>query len=68
MNDDEPNVASFVRLKLPNVRHQMWNGRWHAAIALEDDLSGYTRCHEVFGYHSGRAPDAISQTSAGSAR
>ena len=33
MNDDEPNVVSFVRLKLPNVRHQMWNGRWHAAIA-----------------------------------
>ena len=25
-------MAAIVRQRLPNVRHQMWNGHWHAAI------------------------------------
>jgi hypothetical protein len=33
LEDVDPDVAAVVREKLPNVRHQMWNGQWHAAIA-----------------------------------
>lgn len=33
LDDCEPDIAAFVREKLPNVRHQMWNGQWRPAIA-----------------------------------
>ena len=43
--DGEPDMASFVRLKRPNVRHQMWNGRWHAAITRMKSI--YQGTHEA---------------------
>jgi hypothetical protein len=33
LDDSEPDMATLVRQRLPNVHHQMWNGQWHAAIA-----------------------------------
>jgi hypothetical protein len=33
LDDGEPNMAALVRQRLPNVRHQMWNGQWRPAIA-----------------------------------
>jgi hypothetical protein len=33
LDDDEPAMAALVRQRLPNVRHQMWNGQWRPAIA-----------------------------------
>ena len=43
--DGEPDMASFVRLKLPNVRHQMWNDQWHAVIARMKSI--YQGTHEA---------------------
>jgi hypothetical protein len=28
VNDGEPDMATFILQKLPNLRHQMWNGQW----------------------------------------
>ena len=33
LDDGEPIMAAFVRERLPNIRHQMWNGQWRPAIA-----------------------------------
>jgi hypothetical protein len=33
LDDDEPAMAALVRQRLPNVRHQIWNGQWRPAIA-----------------------------------
>jgi hypothetical protein len=33
LEQDEPDMATFVTQRLPNIRHQMWNGQWHLAIA-----------------------------------
>jgi hypothetical protein len=33
LDNGEPDMAALVRHRLPNVRHQMWNGQWHPAIA-----------------------------------
>ncbi|MEO7208315.1 MAG: hypothetical protein ABI145_16395 [Steroidobacteraceae bacterium] len=43
LNDCEPDIAAFVRLRLPNLRHQMWNGQWHAAIARMKTIFQGTR-------------------------
>jgi hypothetical protein len=32
LDDGKPDMAAFVRERLPNVRHQMWNGQFRAAI------------------------------------
>jgi hypothetical protein len=32
LDDGERDMAAFVRERLPNVRHQMWNGQFRAAI------------------------------------
>jgi hypothetical protein len=45
LNDGEPAMAAFVRQKLPNVRHQMWNGQWHAAITRMKTI--YQGTHEA---------------------
>ena len=45
LNDGEPEMAAFVRLKLPNLRHQMWNGQWHAAITRMKRI--YQGTHEA---------------------
>jgi hypothetical protein len=31
-------LKELLETKLPNVRHQMWNGRWHAALDRMGDL------------------------------
>jgi hypothetical protein len=59
LNDGEPDMAAFVRLKLPNVRHQMWNGQWHAAIGRMKTIYQGTReaatsLVSVGGEHLGR--------------
>src|SRR5450631_2519948 len=33
LENGEPHMATFVRQKLPNICHQMWNGQWSQAIA-----------------------------------
>jgi hypothetical protein len=33
LEDGKPDMAAFVRQRLPNVRHQIWNGQWRPAIA-----------------------------------
>ena len=33
LEKDEPDMATFLTERLPNIRHQMWNGQWHPAIA-----------------------------------
>jgi hypothetical protein len=33
LEKDEPEMATFVAQRLPNIRHQMWNGEWYPAIA-----------------------------------
>jgi hypothetical protein len=33
LDGGEPDMAALVRQRLPNVRHQVWNGQWHPAIA-----------------------------------
>jgi len=33
LEKDAPEMATFVTQCLPNIRHQMWNGQWHPAIA-----------------------------------
>ncbi len=33
LDEGDPGMTALVRQRLPNVRHQMWNGQWHAAIA-----------------------------------
>jgi hypothetical protein len=33
LDEGDPDMAALVRQRLPNVRHQMWNGQWHRAIA-----------------------------------
>jgi hypothetical protein len=32
-------VSEFILEKMPRVRYQMWNGRWHAAVM---------RMHEIY--------------------
>jgi hypothetical protein len=32
-------IGEFILEKMPRVRYQMWNGRWHAAV---------TRMHEIY--------------------
>jgi hypothetical protein len=34
----DPDAAATVRLKLPRLRHQMWNGKFHAAISRMRDV------------------------------
>jgi hypothetical protein len=43
LDDGEPDMAALVRQRLPNVRHQMWNGQWHAAIARMKTIYQGTR-------------------------
>jgi hypothetical protein len=33
LDEGNPDMAALVRQRLPNVRHQMWNGQWRPAIA-----------------------------------
>ena len=33
LGDGDWYMTAFLRFKLPNIPHQMWNCQWHAAIA-----------------------------------
>lgn len=43
LDDGEPDMAALVRQRLPNVRHQMRNGQWRAAIARMKTIYQATR-------------------------
>jgi hypothetical protein len=38
LDGTEPDAAATIRLKLPRLRHQMWNGKWHAATNRMRDV------------------------------
>ena len=62
-------MAAFVREKLPNVRHQMWNGQWRPAIArVRTIYQGACEAATRIGAAARRTPAAISQASSGSTR
>jgi hypothetical protein len=59
LDDSEPDMATLVRQRLPNVRHQMWNGQWHAAIArmkliYQGTYAAATRKGQTVGEHMQR--------------
>jgi hypothetical protein len=41
--EDDSTIASTIEQKLPRIRHQMWNGKWHAAMQRMRDIYGETR-------------------------
>jgi hypothetical protein len=43
LSDRDPIIASTIEQKLPRIRHQMWNGEWHAAIHRMRDIYRGTR-------------------------
>ena len=45
LGDGDRYMTAFLRFKLPNIRHQMWNGQWHAAIARMKTI--YQGTHEA---------------------
>jgi hypothetical protein len=59
LDDGEPNMAALIRQRVPNVRHQMWNGQWHAAIArmksiYQGTYAATTRIGQATGEHMQR--------------
>jgi hypothetical protein len=55
----EPDMAAFVRQRLPSVRYQMWNGRWRPAIArmktiYQGTYEAATRVGQAAGEHMQR--------------
>jgi hypothetical protein len=41
--EDDSMIASTIEQKLPRIRHQMWNGKWHAAMHRMRDIYRGTR-------------------------
>jgi glutathione S-transferase len=59
LEDGEPDMATFVRQRLPNIRHQMWNGQWRPAIArmktiYQGTAQAITRIGHAAGEHMQR--------------
>ncbi len=59
LENDEPDMATFVTQRLPNIRHQMWNGQWHPAIArmkiiYQGTAEATTRIDGTIGEHMQR--------------
>lgn len=59
LEQDEPEMATFVTQRLPNIRHQMWNGQWHPAIArmkriYQGTAEAITRIGGAIGEHMQR--------------
>jgi hypothetical protein len=64
LDNGEPDMAAFVRQRLPNVRYQMWNGQWRPAIArMKVIYQGTCQAATRVGPAA-----AISQAPSGSAR
>jgi hypothetical protein len=69
LDDGEPDMAALVRQRLPNVRHQMWNGQWRPAIArMKTIYHGTREAVRRIGPAAWRTHAAISQAPSGSAR